>query len=161
MTDWGYRRSSKTHVFLNGLSEHLCNISAFSVQCTKAFGPTNEFTMIDSFLIAWIGELRRTLNIIFISWYHGEWRTVNPKGNISPGLSSDCPSSPVKLVSINVLRHSAQKSKSFWPSSCFCSSVSRYFVWVISNLPSPCKVTRQTRRFVPPVNYWVNWDAIS
>ena len=59
-------------------------------------------------------------------------------------------------------KHSAQKSRlpsvsskfnraySFCPSSCFCSSVNRYLVWVTSNLPSPSKVTRQTRRLVPP-----------
>lgn len=48
-------------------------------------------------------------------------------------------------------RHSAQKSKSFSPSICFCSSVRRYLDWVISNLPAPNRVTRHTLRFVPPV----------
>ena len=55
------------------------------------------------------------------------------------------------LVSTNVFRHSAQKSKSCWPSSCFCSSDKRYLDWVISHLPAPWSVTRQTRKLVPPL----------
>jgi len=75
-----------------------------------------------------------------------EGLTVNPNGNFSPSFTA--PSS--RLVSMNVLRHEAQKSNSFWPSSCFCSSERRYLDCVISNLPLPCRVTRHTRRFVPP-----------
>jgi hypothetical protein len=80
----------------------------------------------------------------------GSELTVNPRGNLSPAFSFSPLFSSARFVSTNVFRHSAQKSKSFWPSSCFCSSVNRYLVCVISNLPSPCRVTRHTRRFVPP-----------
>jgi hypothetical protein len=73
--------------------------------------------------------------------------TVNPKGIRAPSTNS---STLCIFDSINVLIHSTQKSNNFWPSSCFCSSVSRYFDCVISNFPSPLRVTRQTRRFVPP-----------
>lgn len=84
--------------------------------------------------------------------------TVKPRGKR--------PSSSVlpKLTRIKLSRHSAQKSNlyrklyssikfeaySFCPSSCFCSSVNLYLVCVTSNLPWPCRVTRQTRRLVPP-----------
>lgn len=77
---------------------------------------------------------------------------MNPKGSITPG--SNTPDST--LESVNIFKHSAQKSKSSWPSSCFCSSVRRYFDCVISNLPPPWRLTRQTRRFVPPSSY-VRW----
>lgn len=77
-------------------------------------------------------------------------RTVNPRGSFSPSLRRK-PLSAGSVMSIKFLRHSAQKSKSFWPSSCFCSSVRRCLDWVTSNFPSPCTVTRHTRRFVPPV----------
>jgi len=85
--------------------------------------------------------------------------TVKPSGSL--GSSSVRP----RLSRMKLSRHSAQKSSltrelnssngecgaySFWPSSCFCSSVRRYLVWVTSNLPAPRRVTRQTRRFVPP-----------
>lgn len=56
------------------------------------------------------------------------------------------PGSSVKSVWIG----GQHDTHNFCPSSCFCSSVRRYLVWVTSNLPSPSKVTRQTRRFVPP-----------
>lgn len=75
--------------------------------------------------------------------------TVNPSGKCCPFLIGPSSSLPI-FVSTNVFKHSAQKSKSFWPSPFFCSSESRYFDWVISNLPEPWRVTRQTRRFVPP-----------
>lgn len=96
--------------------------------------------------------------------------TVKPRGSSCPGLinpsvtpsagitvsffsSSPISTTSAMFVRMNDCRHSAQKSKSFSPSSCFCSSVRRYLVWVTSNLPSPCKLTRQTRRFVPPVKH--------
>ena len=76
--------------------------------------------------------------------------TVNPKGNICPFFN--IPGVSPVFDSMNVFRHSAQKSNNFCPSSCFCSSVRRYLVCVSSNLPWPCSVTRQTRRLVPPSN---------
>ena len=45
---------------------------------------------------------------------------------------------------------SSRVTHRFCPSSCFCSSVNRYLVCVTSNLPAPMRVTRQTRRLVPP-----------
>lgn len=76
----------------------------------------------------------------------GAVHTVNPRGNCTP--FSMTPDS--MLESVNFLRHSAQKSNSSCPSSCFCSSLSRYLDWVISNFPPPCNVTRHTRKLVPP-----------
>ncbi len=104
-------------------------------------------------LRAWVRELSQILmrseprfKVIMI-------RTVNPRGSFSPSLRRK-PLSAGSVMSMKFLRHSAQKSKSLWPSSCFCSSVRRCLDWVTSNFPSPCTVTRHTRRFVPPV---INW----
>ena len=73
-------------------------------------------------------------------------RTVKPRGRTDPlGMRPDS-----WLASTKALKHSPQKSKGFWPSSRFCSSERRYLACVISNLPLPSSVTRQTRRFVPP-----------
>ena len=75
--------------------------------------------------------------------------TVNPRG-IFPPLPRYKLRGSVRLLSMKIFKHSAQKSNNFWPSPCFCSSVRRYFDCVISNFPSPWIVTKHTRRLVPP-----------
>lgn len=108
-----------------------------------------------------------------LSWLHGYENCMSAcalrldVGSLTVKPSGSLASSSVRprLTRMKLSRHSAQKSSlaheldgenkfqtahNFWPSSCFCSSVRRYLVWVTSNFPAPRSVTRQTRRFVPP-----------
>lgn len=137
---------------LERLAEHGRAVLALRVGVAEALGPSDEHTVVDLVLRARVRELmrRRVEESDFIERATLEdknerARTVKPsaKSDLSPSLR---PSWSLKKL----LTHSAQKSKSFAPSCCFCSSVSLYLDCLTSNLPPPRRVTRQTRRFVPP-----------
>jgi len=42
---------------LEGIHKHGSDISAFNVGCAETFGPSNQFSMVDPVLGAWVGEL--------------------------------------------------------------------------------------------------------
>jgi len=159
-----------TDMFCEWFSEHFSYIMTLRIGRSETFGPTDQNTLIDSTLAstqvknqqaAMVNGTRlltcrgtRTINYAVRKCrrINKHLLTVNPRG-IFPPLPRCEVSGSARLLSMKIFRHSAQKSNNFWPSSCFCSSVRRYFDCVISNFPSPWTVTRHTRRLVPPV-FW-------
>lgn len=137
---------------LERLAEHGRAVLALRVGVAEALGPSDEHTVVDLVLRARVRELVRRrvedsdlIKRATLADKNESTRTVKPraKSDLSPSFR---PSWSLKKL----LTHSAQKSKSLAPSCCFCSSVNLYLDCLTSNLPPPRRVTRQTRRFVPP-----------
>lgn len=127
--------STKAYVFLEGFAEHRSDVMAFRIVGPESFRPPNKNTMIDAFLPsrtfsvsfarrlidsrAGIRKLaQKSANSARLLSRRTSKLTVNPSGILCPSWSCELPSGDM-LVLINVCRHSAQKSNSFCPSSCF------------------------------------------
>lgn len=152
-----------THKLLERLGEHLRNIVALNVGRTEALGPADKLCGVSvsrSDLTHLRGrcvpESRGTRTGLLAQ--EGR-RTTNSKAKrkvasvLVAAKGVDDEVLQALGTEVEAVRLAGQRSTntySFWPSSCFCSSVRRYLVCVTSNLPSPWRVTRQTRRLVPP-----------
>lgn len=99
-------------VLFQRLFKHLRNILTLNTGSSETLGPSDQFTVVDTFLTAWIGELEIVKHdasdkqyVIFGKLWALSELTVNPRGRWAS--SSVLP----KLSVMKLPKHSAQKSK--------------------------------------------------